>query len=77
MTYFFVHFIKREPCTNFCGVLISFHEFMKLQSFEFGVTDVIPANVQNISLLVFLAQFTEKEPITNFYGVFDHFSQMC
>ena len=45
----FNDFMEKEPCTKFCGVLIrSSHEVMKLQSFESGVIDVIPANVQNI-----------------------------
>ena len=45
----FYDFMEKEPCTKFCGVLIhSSHEVMKLQSFESGMIDVIPANVQNI-----------------------------
>ena len=47
----------KGPCTKFCGILISSHEVVKLQSFESGVSDVIPANVQNISALFFLAHF--------------------
>ena len=43
--------MEKEPCTKFCGVLISSREVMKLQSFESGVSDVITANVQNISPL--------------------------
>ena len=64
-----------EPVTKFCGVLIRFREVIKLQSFE--LSDVIPANVQNISVLVFFAffvSFMEKKP-TKFYGVFNHFSR--
>ena len=41
--------MEKEPCTKFCGILISSHKVMKLQSFESGVSDVTPANVQNIS----------------------------
>ena len=52
----------KEPCTKFCGVLICSHKVMKLQSFQFGVGDIIIANVQNISLLVFFACFLK------FYG---------
>ena len=43
--------MEKEPCTKFCGVLISSREVMKLQSFESGVSDVITANTQNISPL--------------------------
>ena len=49
--------MEKEPCTKFCGVLFRFHEVIKLQSFEFGLSDVITANVQNISPLVFFAFF--------------------
>ena len=34
---------------------VSFHEIMELQSFKFGLNDIIPVNVQNISPLAFLA----------------------
>ena len=47
--------MEKEPCTKFLGVLISFHEIMKLQSSESGVSDIRPANVKNISILVFFA----------------------
>ena len=50
----FNDFMENKPCTKFCGVLISSHEVMKLQSSESGTSDVIPANVQH---LVFLAYF--------------------
>ena len=50
--------MEEKTCAKFGGVLITFHEVVKLQSFEFGVSDVIPANVQNISpLVVFLCVF--------------------
>ena len=49
----------KEPCAKFCRVLIISHEVMKLQSFESGVSDVTPANLQNISALVFFAHFCE------------------
>ena len=42
---------------RFCGVLISFHEVMKLQNFEFDVRDAIPSDAQNIPALVFFACF--------------------
>ena len=42
--------MEKEPCTKFCGILISSHKVMKLQSFESGVSDVTLANVQNIYL---------------------------
>ena len=70
--------MRKDPCTKFCGVLIRFHEVVKLQSFEFSVSDVIPENVQHISPLVFFAffvSFMEKKPPIKFYGVFDHFSR--
>ena len=55
----FNDFMVKEPCTKFCRVLIISHEVMKLQSFESGVSDVTPANLQNISALVFFAHFCE------------------
>ena len=57
LLHVFVSFMEKEPRTNICGVFVSFHEVMKLQSFEFGMSDVIAANTQNISPLVFLAYF--------------------
>ena len=65
----------KEPCTKFCSVLIKFQEVIKLEIFEFSISDVIPGNVQNISSLVFFAFFVriiEKKPI-KFYGVFVQF----
>ena len=53
----FVNFTRKELCTKFCCVLISFQEVEKLQSFEFGVSDVIPANIENVLTLVFFAYF--------------------
>ena len=49
--------MEKEPCAKFCRVSISCHQVIKLQSFEFGVSDAITTNVQNISDLVFLAHF--------------------
>ena len=49
---------------------------IKLQSLEFSISDTIPTNVQNISLLVFFAffvSFMEKKPPLKFIGVFVHF----
>ena len=49
---------------------------MKLESFQSSASDVVSANVQNISALVFFVhfcQFYEKEIFTQFYGRFDHF----
>ena len=40
----------KEPFTKFCGLLITFQEFIKLQTFEFSISDVIPANVQKFHL---------------------------
>ena len=70
MTLFLCHilisFMKKEPCANFRGVLMRFHEVIKLQSLEFDVSDVIPMNSQNLSPLVFFAFFwlilIEKKP---------------
>ena len=51
-TYFlwnnFNDFMKKEPCTNFCGVLIGSHEATKLNIFGSSVNDIIAANIQNI-----------------------------
>ena len=70
---FFFNVMKENLCTKFCGILISFHEVIKLPSFEFGVNDVIPANVQNI----FTAGFLCIELCTKFYGVLEHFTRNC
>ena len=51
----FINFMEKEPYTKFCGVLINFNEVMKLQSVDFGVSDIIPANVQNISPQAFFS----------------------
>ena len=31
--------MEKEPCTKFCGILISSHEVMKLEGFDSGVGD--------------------------------------
>ena len=65
--------MEKEPCTKFCGVLISSHEVMKLQSFEFGASDVITVNLQNISALVFFAPVVKilwKKKLHSFMVVF-------
>ena len=49
--------MEKEPCAKFCGVLLRFRKVIKLQSFESGVSDVIPAYIQNISFLIFFAYF--------------------
>ena len=54
---FLVNFTEKEPFTKFEGVLISFHEVIKLQSFEFRVGNVIPENDQKTSHLTFLYIF--------------------
>ena len=46
---------------------------MKLERLQFGFSDVIPANVQNIPplfLLHIFADLMEKEPFTQFYDCF-------
>ena len=68
----FNEFMEKDRCTKFCGVLISSHEVINLQSSEFVVRDFINVNVQNISLLVFFAyffNFTEKKPFAQFLVV--------
>ena len=64
-----------EPSTKFWRVLTIFHEVMKVRSFEFDVSDVIPTNVYNISSMILhiFVDLMEKEPSTNFHGVFDYF----
>ena len=47
--------MDKGPCAKFCGVLIRFQKIIKLQRFEFNVSDVIPTNAQIISPLVFSA----------------------
>ena len=70
--------MEKGPYTKFCGVLISFNEFLKLKTFEYDVSDVIHANVKTfhnrLSEHVFV-NFMEKEPSAKFYGVLAHFSR--
>ena len=54
---YFCQFYGERALHKVCSVLVRFNEVIKLQSFEFSVSDVIPANVQNISPLVFFAFF--------------------
>ena len=54
---FLVNFMKKERCTKFYGILVGCHEVIKLGIFQFSVSNVISANVQNISTLVFFAFF--------------------
>ena len=51
--HIFIYFMDKEPCTKFCGMLIRFHEVLNK-----SVSEVISANVQNISPLVFFASFS-------------------
>ena len=46
--------------------MISFGEVRKLQSFEFGASDVIPANAQIISFHIFM----DNEISAKFNGLF-------
>ena len=46
---------SKRLCAKFCSASISFHHTIELQSFD--VSDVIPAIVQNISLLIFFSIF--------------------
>ena len=57
--------MEKELCAKFCGILISSREVTKLQSFELGVSDVIPANVKNNSSRVSFAYFCYN---CQFYG---------
>ena len=70
--------MEKGPYTKFCGVLISFNEFLKLKTFEYDVSDVIHANVKTFHNRfpehVFV-NFMEKEPSAKFYGVLAHFSR--
>ena len=51
--------------------MISFREVMKLQRFEFDVSDVIPTNAQKISPLVFFAcKFYGKKNILQSFMVY-------
>ena len=71
--------MEKEPGTKFCSLLVRFQEVIKLQSFEFSVSEVIPANVQNIAPLVFFAffvSFMEKRSPLKFHVVFNHFSRI-
>ena len=57
----------KEPCKKFGVVFIRSRKVMKLQSSESSVRDATPANVQNISPLVFFTYFVnfmEKEPVS-------------
>ena len=47
----------RTSLVKYCGVLIRFHEAMKLKSFEYDLSEVISANAQNISAVVLFAYF--------------------
>ena len=48
---------KKKPCKKFGVVFIRSRKVMKLQSSESRVRDATPANVQNISPLVFFTYF--------------------
>ena len=52
--------------------MVRLREVIKLQSFEFRVSDVIPVNVQNIPLLVlfpFYVSFIKKKHFSRAYEV--------
>ena len=72
---FFVNFIEEELSTKYCGVLIIFHEVMKLQTFELDTTGVMPANLHNLSpvFLRIFKTFMKKDSHSKNYDVFDHF----
>ena len=44
--HIFVGFMKRELYKTFWCISISFRKLMKLQSFKFSVSDVVPVNLQ-------------------------------
>ena len=63
--------MENAPCKNFCGVLISFNEVLKLQSFEFDASDIKPANALIVSF--YIINFRENNEVsTKFHGVFCH-----
>ena len=70
-----MNFLELEPCRKFLNVLISFHEVIKLQSFQFDLKDAISANVEKNSRVLFFKFFGwfYGEPNTKFHGVFDLF----
>ena len=49
--------MEKKPCKKFGVVFIRSRKVMKLQSSESRVRDATPANVQNISPLVFFTYF--------------------
>ena len=55
--------MEKAPSATFYYVLIGSHENMKLQSFESSGSDIILANEQSITSLVFFffVSFVEKE----------------
>ena len=59
--------MEKELCIKFSDALVRFHKFTKLQSFQFSTSDAIPANVQNILLLVFFVHFFLSF-MAEFYG---------
>ena len=44
----FIDLIVKETSTKFCVVLIIFHEVMRLQSFWFNLSDVIPTKWRHL-----------------------------
>ena len=48
---------KSLVCITFCGAFTSSHEVMKLHRIEFDVSDIMPTNAQNVSLMVLFAFF--------------------
>ena len=50
-----------------------FFEVMKMQSFKLGISDVIPANVKNVVLHIFVN--FNKTTFAKFCGAFDNFSR--
>ena len=76
----FFYYIKGDlrPKHGRFGVLISFHEVMKLQSVKVNISDVYPQMCKTFHLwflLLVFVNFMEKEPSTEFCGVFYHFSR--
>ena len=69
--HIFINFTENAPFKNFCGVLISFNEVLKLQSFEFDASDIKPANALIVSF--YIINFRENNEVsTKFHGVFCH-----
>ena len=65
----FLFILYRKNLLRFVAFSLFFYEVLKLQSFEFDVSDIILTNAEIISPLYFLhilVNFMEKDPLTMF-----------